>query len=219
MTKFYYAVKKGRNPGIYLSWNKCEKEVKGFKGAQFKKFKNKNDALNFLNPSGNNSKKMDNQYNEFEKENKVLEYCQDDHSLGNNEIIAYVDGSFDLDRFTYSYGVVLLTKDKKEVFSGREDKRELAEMRNVAGELKAAMVAMDKALEKDMETLYLHYDYKGIEEWAKGNWKTNKEGTKSYKKYYDSIKDRLNIIFIKVLAHSGVKYNEEADRLAKEALD
>lgn len=129
-----------------------------------------------------------------------------------------MDGSFSLDTFTYSYGVVLLTSDGKETFSGREDNKDLAEMRNVSGELRGAMVAMEIALERDIDTLYLHYDYMGIEEWAKGNWKTNKDGTKAYKKYYDSIKDRLNVEFIKVLAHSGVKYNEEADKLAKEAL-
>ena len=34
----------------------------------------------------------------------------------------------------------------------------------------------------------------------------------------DSIKDKLNVKFIKVKAHSGIEYNEEADKLAKEVL-
>ena len=37
----YYAVKKGRNPGIYTSWDLCLKEVKGYKGAIYKSFKKK----------------------------------------------------------------------------------------------------------------------------------------------------------------------------------
>ncbi|HLR21212.1 MAG TPA: ribonuclease H family protein [Tissierellaceae bacterium] len=209
MAKYYYAVKRGKNPGIYLNWNECEKEVKGFKGAKYKKFKNKKEALDFISGDGNVLSDVEIDKNDFEHNINDLE---------DKEIVAYVDGSFHLDTFTYSYGVVLLTKDNKEVTSGREDNRKLAEMRNVAGELKGAMVAMEMALEKNMETLYLHYDYKGIEEWAKGNWKTNKEGTKLYKNYYDSIKDELKVIFIKVLAHSGIKYNEEVDKLAKEAL-
>ncbi|HMM69558.1 MAG TPA: RNase H, partial [Gudongella oleilytica] len=86
------------------------------------------------------------------------------------------------------------------------------------GELKGAMKAMEWALENKIKTLYLHYDYTGIERWAKGDWKTNKAGTKAYKAYFDSIKDKLTIEFIKVKAHSGNKYNEEADRLAKEAI-
>ena len=44
----YYAVKKGRNPGIYTSWDLCLKEVKGYKGAIYKSFKKKEDALDFL---------------------------------------------------------------------------------------------------------------------------------------------------------------------------
>lgn len=209
MAKAYYAVKEGRNPGIYETWNECEREVKGFKGAKYKKFKSKKEALNFIED------------NEDIKNHHGMERDTYEHNLEelkDKEIIAYVDGSFSLEDFTYSYGVVLLSKDGKETFKAREDNRELAEMRNVSGELRGAMVAMELALERNMETLYLYYDYMGIEEWAKGNWKTNKSGTKAYKEYYDSLKDKLNVIFIKVLAHSGVKYNEEADQLAKEAL-
>ena len=44
----YYAVKKGRNPGIYTSWDLCLKEVKGYKGAVYKSFKKKEDAEDFL---------------------------------------------------------------------------------------------------------------------------------------------------------------------------
>lgn len=39
-TKFY-AVIKGRNPGVYSSWVECEAQVKGFKGAKFKGFDSK----------------------------------------------------------------------------------------------------------------------------------------------------------------------------------
>ena len=34
----YYAVFKGRCPGIYLSWDECQQQVKGFKGADFKSY-------------------------------------------------------------------------------------------------------------------------------------------------------------------------------------
>jgi ribonuclease HI len=119
---------------------------------------------------------------------------------------------------TYSYGAVVFTQEGKEVYNGKEDNEDLAEMRNVSGEIKGAMVAMEVALEKGKDILYLHYDYMGIEQWATGQWKTNKDGTKAYKAYYDSIKDRLKVEFVKVKAHSGIEYNEEADRLAKEAL-
>ena len=34
----YYVVWKGRKPGIFASWAECEKQVKGFTGAEFKAF-------------------------------------------------------------------------------------------------------------------------------------------------------------------------------------
>lgn len=199
MASFYYAVKEGRNPGIYESWKECKEEVIGFKGAKYKKFPTYKEALDFIEDKG-----------DFKRPVK--------ESLKENEIMAYVDGSFDLDTWTYSYGVVLITDMGLETHNGREKDKELAQMRNVSGEIKGAMVAMEMALEKGKDLLYLYFDYEGIEQWAKGNWKTNKKGTIDYKAFYDSIKDRLTVIFIKVRAHSGVEYNELADTLAKEAL-
>ncbi len=204
MEKFYYAVKVGEEPGIYKTWAECQAQVKGYKGAKYKKFKNEEEALDFI--WGNLEAEI-----EGSAVKKVLD-------LAENELIAYVDGSFSLEEMTYSYGVVLLSKDGKETFKGKDNKVGLAEMRNVSGELKGAMVAMELALERKADTLYLHYDYAGIEEWALGRWKRNKEGTRQYKEYYDSLKDRLKVVFIKVAAHTGVEYNEEADKLAKEAL-
>jgi len=42
--------------------------------------------------------------------------------------------------------------------------------------------------------------------------------TKLYKQFIDSVKDQININFVKVQAHSGDKGNNIADNLAKEAL-
>ena len=49
----YYAVRKGLKTGIFGTWEECKKNVIGYKGAIFKKFKNKIDALNFLDPPTN----------------------------------------------------------------------------------------------------------------------------------------------------------------------
>lgn len=40
----FYVVAKGRKPGIYLTWDDCELQVKGVKGAVFKSFKTQEDA-------------------------------------------------------------------------------------------------------------------------------------------------------------------------------
>lgn len=199
MAKFYYAVKTGKKAGVYETWTECQEQVAGFSGAKYKKFNTFEEALDFIEDEG-----------DFLR--------PDTNNLKDNEIIAYVDGSFCIKTRTYSYGVVIISNEGKVTYSGREDDEELAEMRNVSGEIKGAMMAMEKAIEKKKNILYLYFDYTGIEHWAKGDWKTNKNGTRLYKEFYDSIKDNLQVVFIKVRAHTGVEYNEEADRLAKEAI-
>ena len=47
-SKKYYAVKVGRTPGVYETWEDCQKQVKGFSGAVFKSFKLKRDAENYI---------------------------------------------------------------------------------------------------------------------------------------------------------------------------
>lgn len=44
----YYAVRKGHKPGIYLTWDECEAQVKSFPGAAYKKFATEADARAFL---------------------------------------------------------------------------------------------------------------------------------------------------------------------------
>ena len=73
------------------------------------------------------------------------------------------------------------------------------------------------AVEEGMHTCHIHYDYQGIEAWALGTWKTNHPMTKAYRNRYLEYADSCAFIFHKVTAHSGDPYNEQADRLAKEA--
>ena len=68
-----------------------------------------------------------------------------------------------------------------------------------------------------MSKLILHYDYAGICHWALGDWKRNKVQTQAYHDFYQSIKDQVQVDFVKVESHTGVAGNERADQLAKEA--
>lgn len=133
-------------------------------------------------------------------------------------LIAYVDGSYNSSSKEFSYGMVLIDAAKEQHFCEKFTDAELASMRNVAGEIKGAEAAMRYAVEYGFSKLYIFHDYEGIAKWCQGVWKTNKEGTKAYKAYFDSIRDKLQVVFVKVAAHTGEVYNEKADRLAKQAL-
>ena len=44
MAKKYYAVRTGRNPGIYRTWDQCKKQVMGYPAAQYKGFATEEDG-------------------------------------------------------------------------------------------------------------------------------------------------------------------------------
>lgn len=59
-SKKYYVVWTGYTPGIYESWEECQKQIKGFKGAKFKSFKTLEEAkLNFENQDYHKAKPLD----------------------------------------------------------------------------------------------------------------------------------------------------------------
>ncbi|WEV39914.1 ribonuclease H family protein [Lactobacillus sp. ESL0684] len=44
----FYAVRKGREPGIYRSWDAAKQQVNGYSNAEYKSFKNITDATDYL---------------------------------------------------------------------------------------------------------------------------------------------------------------------------
>lgn len=204
MSKKIYAVKCGYNPGIYETWDECKKQVDGFSGASYKSFISKKDAEVFMGTILNNDKTVS------EPSGVPI--------ISSSEAIAYVDGSYDDNTKSFSYGVVIFYDEIEEHFSASMKTPDLIGMRNVAGEIKAAEKAMQFCIDHNIKSVDIYHDYDGIAKWCSGEWKANTDGTKAYKNYYESIKLKINVNFIKVKGHSGDKYNELADQLAKSAL-
>jgi len=50
--KSFYAVIRGRQPGLYKSWDLCEKQIRGFSDNLFKGFVSENEAVEYLNLHG-----------------------------------------------------------------------------------------------------------------------------------------------------------------------
>ncbi len=134
------------------------------------------------------------------------------------EAVAYVDGSYNVATGEYACGVVLFHKGHTEYFSRKFSDPERATMRNVAGEIEGSMCAMNYCLEREIPSLAIYYDYEGIEKWCTGAWKANKEGTIAYRDFYRKASQLVRIQFVKVKGHSGNKYNDLADKLAKQAI-
>lgn len=220
MAKKYYAVKVGLTTGIFETWEECKASVDGFPGALYKSFKDISEAYAYMGWEGQQMSFFN--MDSFDKEDNTPianEIAPDTDMPFSNAVkaVAYVDGSFNATTGVYGYGVVFFHQGKEQHFNGNGNDEELAGMRNVAGEILGSMAAMQYAIDNNIPHLTIVYDYMGIAKWCTGEWKTNKTGTINYKKYYDSIKKQVNVSFEKVKGHSGDKYNDLADSLAKEA--
>ncbi len=203
----YYAVKKGLTPGIYTDWVTCKKLVDGFPGAEYKSFKTREEALDYLG------------------------ICDEPAESSSYEIpsvplgcaAAYVDGSFKAKAHRFAYGIIMFVNKSGATEEIRAAKsfanEELLEMRNVAGEIMGAAEAMKRAREMGLSEITIYHDYEGIAAWCTGKWKANKTWTQKYRSFYNEIIKDIAVHFSKVKGHSGDTFNEIADELAKGALD
>lgn len=199
MAKKYYAVKEGRAKGIFTSWDDCKAQVHGYAGAVYKSFPTLAEAEAYLTGSGT-----------------VVQVAQ---TTPLTEAVAYVDGSYRLDTKEYSYGVLIFYQEKEWQFAEKFNDAELAEMRNVAGEIKGAEKALSFCLEQGIKSVAIYHDYEGIARWCTGEWQAKKTGTQQYRDFYrQAVAQGLKVEFIKVKGHSGDKYNDLVDGLAKAAL-
>lgn len=192
MKKKFYAVRNGRMIGIFETWDECKKQVDGYSGAEYKSFGTRDEAVAYM-------------------KNEVIEPSE-------NSAIAYVDGSYLHSDKRFSFGAVIFENGEEKHFKAAFSDFDLATMRNVAGEIKGAEFVMRYCVEHNIPEITIYYDYEGIEKWCTGAWKTNKDGTKAYRETYLECSKYVKISFCKVKGHSGNKYNDLVDSLAKAAL-
>lgn len=189
----FYAVKKGRATGIFHTWEECKAQTAGYPGAIYKSFPTAARAAEYMGWTANSEPE---------------EEC---------DLVAYVDGSYNIATGEYGSGVIIIDGTEEICLKEKGNDPGMAVMRNVAGEIAASEMAMKYAVEHGYGSIEIVHDYQGIASWCLGEWKTNKEETRRYKMAYDTYKKDVRIKFTKVKGHSGDKYNDIADMLAKQA--
>ena len=186
--KKVYAVKKGKQTGLFYSWNECKESVSGYPGAEYKGFETEEEAKNYLENRIQEIKKVDIEENTT------------------NQLVVYVDGSFDEKIGKYAFGCIILTPRGETIReSGNGNEPDSLAIRNVAGEMLGAMYAVQWAIKNGYHNLELRYDYEGIEKWAQGEWKAKNTLTQKYANFMKSKSDILKISYQKVKAHSDLK--------------
>lgn len=216
----YYAIKSGYKTGVfYDTWDNVEQYVKGYHNAEFKGFSNQKDADDYMATNKKEELPSDSVTNELI--NHEIE------NMSSDEVIAFVDGSYKENLEgkhpkKYGYGAVILTKPetqilKNELYNSAFDSEGL-ELRNVAGELLATEEAIKWVIKMEkFKKLHIYYDYEGIEKWVTGEWQAKAKRAEEYRDFVN--KQTIELEFTKVNSHTGIVYNEQADKLAKNSLE
>lgn len=196
MSGKYYAVVKGRVPGIYTTWKDTQAQVTGFSGAIYKSFKTKQEAEDFYNKS-NNTVNID----------------------INTSTIIYTDGS--CKDLICGYGIVIFENNEKITYYGKVPRTVMINKNklqyNDVAELYAIYIALyhtkgDTILYTDC--MYAVTTLKSyIHDWIKTNTLKERENYELLLSIYNLMKDR-NVDIKHVEAHVGIQYNEECDQLA-----
>ena len=174
----YYAVKVGKNTGVFQTWAQCEEQIKGVSGAQYKSFTTLEDAERYIqtSPSEETVKEEVSSYDINENIKQRLS------ELKENEVIAFVDGSFQEGKS--AFGVIIFDDkgNKEKLYKAFTENynQEFINLRNVAAELEGVKEAIQWALKYEKKKISIFYDYEGIEKWADRTWQAKNKITKDY---------------------------------------
>ncbi len=125
----------------------------------------------------------------------------------------YIDGSFMDNRI--GWGLLVLENGTCiQELSGSLTDEKLLPLRQISGELKAAMEAVKWCRSRGLVHVSIHFDYLGIRNWANRSWQAKNPVTAAYRDFMANLSG-LKIDWVKVPAHTGNLWNEKVDALAK----
>lgn len=203
----YYAVKRGRQPGIYESWDEAKAQVDNYPNALYKSFVDLKVAWEYLEiPENLNITRTE--------AGPIIDWSDLENS---RHAVAFSDGSYDESDASFSYGVAILWNQKLIRLSRRFVNADYSNLRNVAGELAGARRAVQFALSNDIKKITIYHDYEGVATLATREWDSHSPFTEDYLNFMKESAKQIKIDFRWVRGHSGNYYNDMADRLAKTA--
>ena len=230
----FYAVANGRTIGIFLNWNDCNNSVKKYKNALYKKFNTKEEADNFIKV---NEKNIDDMNNNIQNHNiisffdNIIVNSKDDNSVFNPDYYVYTDGACSnngKDNALAGIGIFFGINDNRNISKKIEGKQT-----NNTAEL-SAIIETYHIIENDIlngKKIAIvsdsEYAIKCVSSYGekcyKKCWNVDIPNKDLVKIAYEMYKDKLNIQFIHIKAHTNNTDihsfgNDNADKLANIAI-
>ena len=223
----FYAVANGRTIGIFLNWNDCNNSVKKYKNALYKKFNTKEEADNFIKV---NEKNIDDINNNIQNHNIIVN-SKDDNIVFNPDYYVYTDGACSnngKDNALAGIGIFFGINDNRNISKKIEGKQT-----NNTAEL-SAIIETYHIIENDIlngKKIAIVSDSEYVikcvssygEKCYKKCWNVDIPNKDLVKIAYEMYKDKLNIQFIHIKAHTNNTDihsfgNDNADKLANIAI-
>lgn len=230
----YYAVHIGHKPGIYNTWDECNSNVSGYKGAKYKKFKHKDDAVSFVKNGKVIEISKKSIFNFIEGNDLVEsndEITVDKDVIDGDKLYIYTDGSCSdngTDTAKAGIGVYFGENDKRNISSKFEGKQT-----NNTAELTAILEAY-KIIEDDLiagKNITIYSDSKYAirccttygEKMDKKEWTKYIPNKELVKDIYQKCSKYKNLQFEHIKAHTDNSDihsigNDMADKLANKAI-
>ncbi len=232
MSSKYYAVSKGRSPGIYNDWETTKQQVNGYPGAKYKSFTNKENALSYIKENNETNLSKETTIGSvplLHNNASITKECDNDASKVIKEIknkhqsIIYTDGSC-IDKIG-GYGIIFLFHDKEEEYYGKVPYNPCTNNIAELYAIKKALKIYNSKYSPNNEII-LRTDSKysincvteWINKWTMNNWMTSSNKPVENKELILSIDNWVRkytyLNFEHVYGHKGEKYNELVDKLA-----
>jgi len=222
--KNFYAVRAGRTPGIYRSWEECQREIAGYSRAEYKGFATREEAEAYMRGEDQPSQaKASHQPVLQETEKGQLKFSE---VSGPEGVVLYTDGACSGNPGPGGYGVVLLQDGQRAEFSAG-----FRRTTNNRMEMLACIVGL-KALDTPSRVI-LYSDSRYVVDAVTKSWAVNWR-RRGWKRRVDNgelvpaanadlwaelldLTERHQVNFQWVRGHDGNVENERCDALARAA--
>ncbi|MEW6333135.1 MAG: ribonuclease HI [Thermodesulfobacteriota bacterium] len=211
----YYAVARGRQPGIYTAWygpEGAEERIRGFAGARYRKFATLSEARRWLeNPAGtaDHARQKD-----FPADPPA--------SLSPEKIVVYTDGGCRGNPGPGGYGVIMITSGSRVELAGgfRMTTNNRMELMASLAALRTLHPPADVILYTDSRYVVNGINKGWARKWRANNWmRTGSEAAQNSDLWAELLDlcDAHRVQFAWVPGHAGQAENERCDRLATAA--
>lgn len=211
---FYYAVRRGRKPGIYRSWARCSEQVIEYSNARFKRFNNEAEALAFYNDEEYVKKRRPSSEKEKGSPSKLVK-------LESDRLVVFTDGACKNNGYLDASGGI-------GIFFGDDDPRNISEeFPGKQTNQRSEMIAIIRCLEVTDPKVPL--EIRTDSKFSIGSCTVWLEKLTSGTKVDYALKDLMyrvsellkdrDVIFTYVPGHASVYGNEQADKLAVAAAE